>query len=115
MKTSEAFRKAKQLLAPNGLNTYICHALAEAAYNKCPTSCDDGWDWHVIYTTRKSGYKTAIKTIRERIGSDMALETWLERQGVNIYRYKARSPDLMQAYRHRWLDALIAEFEGKGD
>jgi hypothetical protein len=110
MKTSEAFRQAKQCLKPIGQAGYICHALAEAAYGRSVINA--GFDWHAIYNTRRSGFKTAIKVIADRIGSDAPLETWLEQQGVSYWRH---DPDQMEAYRHRWLDSLIAEFEAKGD
>lgn len=114
MKTSEAFRKAKQLLQPIGTNQFICHALYEAAYSRSPHAVP--CEWEQIFTTRKSGYKTAIKTITKRIGNSSALEDWLAANDVSVYRYKDdQRHDLMQAYRHRWLDALIAEFEAKGD
>ena len=110
MKTSEAFKQAKQCLKPIGQASYICHALAEAAYTR--SAVNAGFDWHAIYRTEKSGFKTAIKVITDRIGSDAPLETWLEGRGINCWRYEA---DQMEAYRHRWLDALISEFEAKGD
>ncbi len=110
MKTSEAFKQAKQCLKPIGSAGYICHALAEAAYGRCVSAV--GFDWHAIYNTRKAGYETAINAIRARIGSDTPLESWLTQQRIEYWRYDR---DQMQAYRHRWLDALIAEFEAKGD
>jgi hypothetical protein len=110
MKTSEAFKQAKQHLIPIGRSTYICHALAEAAYSTSVTAA--GFNWTEIRTTRKSGFKTAINVITGRIGSEGALETWLDRQGIFPWKYGRRQ---MQAYRHRWLDALIVEFEAKGD
>jgi len=115
MKTSEAFRKAKQLLQPLGLNAFICHALYEAAYNRGPHAVP--CEWEQIYRTQKHGYKTAIKTVTERIGNHSALEDWLVANDVPVYRRYSTDQrnDLMQAYRHRWLDALIAEFEAKGD
>ena len=107
MKTSEAFKQAKQCLQPIGRAKFICHALAEAAYTRDVCSAD--FDWHAIYTTRKSGFKTAIKAITDRMGSDVPLEFWLAGRGIDY------EPKQIEAYRHRWLDALIAEFEAKGD
>jgi len=40
------------------------------------------------------------------------LESWLEGAGIPAH---AQSSLKMQAYRLRWLDALIEEFEAKGD
>jgi hypothetical protein len=34
---------------------------------------------------------------------------------ANGIEYWKHEPDQIKAYRHRWLDALIAEFESKGD
>lgn len=111
MKTSEAFRRAKQCLHPNGQEGFICHALYEAAYDSRAGSA--GTNWQVIYDTKKSGYKTAIKVITDRMGDTNSLETWLrQNHGIETWMYEAAQ---MQAYRHRWLDALIAEFEAKGD
>jgi len=110
MKTSEAFKQAKQRLKPIGQACYICHALAEAAYNR--SAVNAGFDWHAIYTTRKSGFKTAIKVITDRIGSEAPLDSWLARNGIAYGTYE---PEQIEAYRHLWLDALIAEFEAKGD
>lgn len=112
MKTSEAFKLAKQRLRPIGGCMLICWALAEAAYDR--RIMDDDFDWHVIYKTQKSGFKTAIKVITDRIGSECALETWLYSQGIDVWKLKNKL-EQMHAYRHRWLDALIAEFEAKGD
>jgi hypothetical protein len=110
MKTSEAFKQAKQRLKPLGPTQFICHALAEAAYDRSVTSTD--FDWHNIYKTERLGFRTAIKVITARIGSESPLDVWLGVQGIP---WSDKTPDQMQAYRHRWLDALIAEFEAKGD
>jgi hypothetical protein len=112
MKTSDAFKLAKQRLRPLGPTQFICHALAEAAYDRSIMAAD--FDWHVVLTTQKSGFKTAIKTITNRIGSDSPVDVWLNRQGIPVWEMHDHR-EQMQAYRHRWLDALIAEFESKGD
>jgi hypothetical protein len=112
MKTSEAFKQAKQCLKPIGQAGYICHALAEAAYGRSVLTVGTGDGWKNIYTTRKAGFKTAIKVITDRIGSDAPLESWLTANGIEYWK---QEPAQMRAYRHRWLDALIAEFEAKGD
>jgi hypothetical protein len=112
MKTSEAFKLAKQRLSPTGRCTFICHALAEAAYDRRIMSST--FDWHAVYKTEKAGFKTAIKTVTDRIGSDTALENWLGARGIDVWGLDDKQ-EQMQAYRHRWLHALIAEFESKGD
>ncbi len=112
MKTSEAFKQAKQRLRPLGPTQFICHALAEAAYGRSVMVAD--FDLHVIHKTQKAGFKTAIKTITDRIGGEGTLEVWLGAQGIYIWDL-SDIREQMQAYRHRWLDALIAEFEAKGD
>jgi hypothetical protein len=52
-------------------------------------------------------------TINSRLAPYHCLERWL------IGRANVAPVDLtdenVQAYRHRWLDALIAEYEAKGD
>lgn len=111
MKTSEAFKQAKQCLQPIGEARYICHALAEALYGRA--ACTARFDkWRSIYSTKTPGFSTAIKVITDRIGGEAALETWLDRQGIEYGTY---APSQMEKYRHRWIDALIAEFEAKGD
>ena len=112
MKTSEAFKQAKQCLKPIGKANYICHALAEAAYGRSVLTVGTGDGWKNIYTTSKAGFKTAIKVITDRIGSDAPLESWMIANDIPYWRYEN---DQMRAYRQRWLDALIAEFESKGD
>ena len=112
MKTSEAFKQAKQCLKPIGHTGYICHALAEAAYGRSVLTVGTGDGWKNIRTTRKPGFKTAIKVITDRIGSDAPLESWLIDNGIEYWK---QEPEQMRAYRHRWLDSLIAEFEAKGD
>jgi len=110
MKTSEAFKQAKQRLKPIGRAKFICHALAEAAYTRDVWSA--GFNWNNIYKTKKTGFKTAIKVITDRIGSEAPLDSWLARNGIEYGTYE---PEQIEAYRHLWLDALIAEFEAKGD
>lgn len=112
MKTSQAFKQAKQRLLPLGPTQFICHALAEAAYDRSVMAAD--FDWHVVLPTQKPGFKTAIKAITDRIGGDCTLEVWLGAQGITVWGLDDYR-EQMQAYRHRWLDALIAEFESKGD
>jgi hypothetical protein len=112
MKTSEAFKLAKQRLRPLGPTQFICHALAEAAFDRSVMAAS--FDWHALYKTEKAGFKTAIKTITNRIGSETTLEVWLNGRDIPVWSMDDYR-EQMQAYRHRWLDALIAEFESKGD
>lgn len=72
------------------------------------------FDWQVIHTTRKPGFKTAIKTITDRMGGDGTLDAWLSQQGIDIWSLDDYR-EQMEAYRNRWIDALIVEFEAKGD
>lgn len=114
LKTSDAFKQAKQCLRPIGRSQFICHALAEAAFGR--DACAAGSYWKKIYTTRESGFNTAIKVITNRIGSrQKPLENWLYDQGICHHYGITNYHQQMEAYRHRWLDALIAEFESKGD
>jgi len=106
LKTSEAFKKAKQEIYPLGNQVYICHALSVAAYGRFLS------DWERIRKTRKSGYATAMRTIVERIGNEGTLNSWLSLRGVS---FRKQTLSLMQSYRHAWLDQLIEEFEAKGD
>jgi hypothetical protein len=53
------------------------------------------------------GYE-ARWVVQHRIGGNFSLEAWLQLQGFSPYR---ESSLVRQAYRQRWLDALIKEFE----
>ena len=108
MKLSHVFKEAKQIVG-NQRFPYICLAIKD------------------IKDAPQIDIKRALEVIRNRIMPDMpayyqknnypqyccALESWLESvQGIYVYAAPGGS---MKAYRLRWLDALIAEFEAKGD
>ena len=108
MKTSEVFKQAKTHLWDGCLDYidgefYICHAIEEAAW--------------VRATKRPAPYNRAKKIIQKRIHPEYDLDNWVRKNVKGSWRTlnKIRGPEQMQAYRHRWLDALIIEFETKGD
>jgi len=92
MKTSKVFKLARASIA-SGLDRFICIALKHTQ-----GSVRDRDRAKQVITTRMRGSGT--------------LESWLEGVGIPAH---AQSSLKMQAYRLRWLDALIEEFETKGD
>jgi hypothetical protein len=97
-----AFKEAKKILAVDGEQArardqdgafvwqeYICHALENSHH---------------------PGFAAAQAVILARISPWSSLETWVITNVV-----EDPSSNDMQAYRHRWLDTLITEFENQGD
>ena len=116
MKTSEVFKQAKTRLWDGQANwidgeMYICHAIDDVAWgNGLYTSSG--------YHDRLSApYNRAKKIIQQRIHPHMSLEDWALDNVKGSWRTinKNDSCKQMQAYRHRWLDALIKEYKAKGD
>lgn len=114
MKTSEVFKQAKQHLWDGEVgcmrveySPYICHAIDAAAdASGIPP-----------YSRRDAPYRRAKAIIQQRIAPEYTLSDWVcrnvKRSGKVI---NARGgAQQAQAYRHRWLDAIIKEFEKKGD
>ena len=111
MKTSEVFKRAKQHLAKDFVETcndyskekFICIAITTAAaYSKRITDKD---------------IARCTDIIESRIGGAYTMEGWLESKGcMNNYLLCDRdTKDRIQQHRHAWLDALIAEFEAQGE
>jgi L-amino acid N-acyltransferase YncA len=82
---------------------YICDAIRKAYYEE--------------EITRKA-MRTATKLIMTRLGPCVSVGQWLDQnvgyrvrfgKGHNAYHKQ------VQAYRHRWLDALIIEYSSQGD
>lgn len=99
---AKVFRKAKTILAKNkaecfarGFDNkliyqeYICHSILESCGPSVPRVA-------------------ALNVVQSRLGGYYSLETWVLRNIPNV-GYPVNKDD-MQAYRHRWLDALIEEF-----
>jgi len=109
MKTSQVFKQAKKYLWTGDLNDsfdksmYICHAIS-----------DVGDIYGRYYHTP---YERAKRLIHFRIAPHYDLESWVRSnvKGSHKVLNKASGTKQLQAYRHRWLDALIEEFESKGD
>lgn len=97
---ANVFRDAKSRLAKNAAECrpsnltyeeYICWAIALLQGNHLPHA--------------KSAAK---KVISDRLGEDYSLETWVISNIPGMYFPVDKNE--LQAYRHRWLDALIEEF-----
>ena len=112
MKVSEVFKQAKKKLwdgnykKPRG-EEFICHAIFEAAYTRGIRS----------HTAAYAPYKRAKLIIEQRIAPHGTLYGWLTPKVKEAYRVLNSNggTQQMQAYRHRWLDALIQEFESLGE
>jgi len=112
MKVSKVFKQAKQYLWDGryvGIRgeKYICYAIEEAARARGIRS----------RTPANAPYKRAKQIIGQRIAPHGVLYGWLTSRVKGAYRVlnSSQATQQMQAYRHRWLDALIKEFEAKGD
>lgn len=92
---SKAFEAAKGHL-PYGRLTlpYICVALDRAQ-----------WFGQISEKTREE----AQKIIADRIAPYFVVEEWLEAYVEGYIPVGAE--EIVQAYRHRWLDSLIEEFK----
>lgn len=105
----KAFKAAKLRLRPTSyataerrrqptLNTFICHALDDAQMNGFITYLQ---------------MQMAVKVIESRLGPERdSVEDFLVSTiGRSAFLDALRQdPDCVQKYRHRWVDALIAEF-----
>jgi hypothetical protein len=92
----DALLAAKPFLAttlPCCKERYICTAISTAS--ECGYS-------------DAAGARLARAMIEERIAPLYTIESWLS---INVPdAYDARYKNVVQQYRHRWLDALIEEF-----
>lgn len=112
MKTSQVFKQAKLCLWDGDYNSYaqmdyspyICHAIEDVAVHNAHQS------YYMQYTRAK-------RIIQQRIAPHYDLENWVRANVRGSYKVlnKAGGAKQLQAYRQRWLDALIEEFESKGD
>jgi hypothetical protein len=107
MKISKVFRLAKKHLSTTHSDTkfkYICHSI----------------EYSIPFGNLSA--VGARNVIEDRLGQDengyLTVENWLVNRGLipeNTYEIDyGYYFDLVQAYRHRWLDSLILEFEAKG-
>jgi hypothetical protein len=101
-KTSEVFRVAKTYLnrGDQDKTDYICVAIGHAQWDKLVTN---------------KAADRARQVIGSRLQDNVSVTEWLKDRG---YVPRTQSPynnKQVQRYRHRWLNALIKEFEAKGD
>jgi hypothetical protein len=116
MKTSEVFKQAKQHLwdgdydvyAQRDVEIYICHAIEEVAFRK---------SMYDVNSRRYAPYTRAKRIIHQRIAPHYDLENWVRAnvKGSHKVLNKAGGAKQLQAFRQRWLDALIQEFESLGE
>ena len=77
---------------------FICRAI-------CAYTGDYLWD---SPNSRSDRTNAALEVIHTRMGSTGTLEDWLK-ENHNV-RDRFLTPRKMQAYRHAWLQSLIAEY-----
>ncbi len=101
-KTSEVFRVAKMYLNKGNQDKtdYICQAIGEAE--------------RVDLVTSRAAYR-ASDVIGIRLGNSVSVTGWLKERGYVPMNKDPYNNVQVQKYRHRWLNALIKEFEAKGD
>jgi len=101
-KTSEVFRVAKNYLnrGDQDKTDYICAAI--------------GWAEEDNRVTWKASMR-ARQVIGSRLQDTVSVTSWLKARGYIPMRQDPYNNKQVQRYRHRWLNALIKEFEAKGD
>jgi hypothetical protein len=101
-KTSEVFRAAKKFLSKGNKDKtdYICCAIHDA-------ECAD------LVTGRAAD--RARHVIQRRLKDNVSVTSWLKDRGFVPMNKDPYNNVQVQKYRHRWLNALIREFEAKGD
>ena len=101
-KTSEVFRVAKMYLNKGNQDKtdYICQAIGTAEYDKLVTS---------------KAANRAARIINKRLDGNMSVTSWLKDRGFIPINQDPFNNKQVQKYRHRWLNALIREFEAKGN
>jgi hypothetical protein len=103
MKTSEVFKEAKKRLhngaraVPDGKSLNICHAIDHAVDHGVPSK----------------DAALAQELVMQRLKPHFGVFSWLG--AVAGAHLKRRTRQNLQTYRHAWLDALVKEFEAKGD
>lgn len=111
MRTSELLKKAKKhLWNGRGETPYcgvgLCSAIYMARFRNTNLAHPD----HKIHKVAGS---VAVR-IAKALGKNSFVQQWLVAK-KHATLEQVHNPKLMQAYRRRWLDALIAEYESKGD
>jgi hypothetical protein len=107
MKTSKLLHLAKPYLwdgtSPSHFwqRSFLCYAIQDAA--------------EAVETDRAAWACIQVrKRIRDDLGGMNTAEDWLVRKR-HATRAQTNNMKNMQAYRHRWLAALIDEYAAKGD
>lgn len=120
-KTSEVFREALALLW-NGrtdrenrpAQEHICWCIIKANYGKDMLHYDRSVQGMSLV------YRASHSVIMYRLDGSSTITQWLDRHGIDIFSdecgYGTQEWHIrLQDYRRRWLQALIVEFEAKGD
>jgi hypothetical protein len=114
MKVSKALELAKPGLARNHCEAmddpskteYICYAVNDA-HNRGKITIDDRIRVKGIIAERLAPYMTLESWLEEKHGITMDWKDYTQRDLTKFY-------DKLQATRHAWVDAMIAEFKAKG-
>jgi hypothetical protein len=113
MKTSEVFRKAKEIL-PHDLSWDVGWDAPSPYICDCIRNSVIGPEWELPYE-RHPEWESVLEAqwvIRQRMDNEFGMEQWLRKHGVPKGEINQKR---LQAHRHAWLDLLIKEFEAKGD
>lgn len=120
MKTSQVYRQAldhlwdgmtEQVEDKDYACQFICWCIVYAAGIK-----PHGRGLDYLIGSLPKVYRDAKDIIEERLLPDCTVPNWLETKGIPVHslEYHERHRKV-QAYRRQWLNALILEFEAKGD
>lgn len=96
---AEIFRQAKKVLAKD---------LSDLSYRVNGRTQYEEYIYHAIEKVGGFARYPALAVIQARLGNVYSLETWVIRNIPGMYFPVDKNE--LQAYRHRWLDALIEEF-----
>lgn len=107
MKTSTVLKKAKKFLwdgkgaCPINKTPFICHACTDAVG-------EHSWRIRGMVMSRLDDFHSVTGWLRESCQEYRDWERTIADGNAEFYLQ-------VQAYRHRWLDAMIEEFRAKGD
>ena len=102
MKSSQILRRAKKRIE-SGIGTYLCYAI-DCASDDDPDSLRKAEAMRSRIMVSIYPHTTAAKWLYLCIQPKQRYDVWAK---VN--------EDALREWRARWLDALIAEYEAKGD
>ena len=126
MKASQLLRGAVPFLARDfteafytGKNVYTCHAIDKCARSMYGSSMYGAADRAAIATASADLVRYINVLLCPEAPKSMTLACWVLDNVPGAIALKDYHPDKwldqIQAYRHRWVQHLIKEFEAKGE